>query len=287
MTRHDLIRAVTGTTRLFGCIASPTDHVRAPMIFNKIFTERDINAVMVPVDIPAEQLVEGIKGLRALGNFEGAAVTIPHKLNLAVFCDELGPGAKAAAAVNAVRFTADGHLLGDNFDGHGFVAGLLGENPVGVLPEQILKNKSILIIGAGGAARSIALSLAEQPISRVDITNRTPSRAEEAVKLVQKLGSDTKVFAIKSNDIDFHAYDMVINATPLGLREEDEMPLDINLLRTDCLVCDIIMIPERTPLILAAQQTGRPVHIGRYMLDYQVDLIGKFIGAYEKTEDRT
>ena len=286
MKRHDAIRAVSGTTSLFGCIACPTDHVRAPMIFNRIFTERNIDAVMVPVDIPIEQLAEGIKGLKALGNFKGAAVTIPHKLNLAALCDELGPGAKAAAAVNAVRFTDDGHLLGDNFDGHGFVAGLLGENPTDVSPEKILKDKSILIIGAGGAARAIALSLAEQPISRVDVTNRTHSRAEEAVQLVHKLGGNTKVFAIQKNDINFHTYDMVINSTSLGLQENDEMPLDINLLRADCLVCDIIMIPEQTRLILAAHQSGRPVHIGRYMLDYQVDLIGEFIGAYDKTEDQ-
>ncbi len=282
MTRHDSIRAVTGTTRLFGCIASPTDHVRAPMIFNRIFAERNIDAVMVPVDIPAEQLSEGIKGLKKLGNFKGAAVTIPHKLNLAALCDELGPGARATAAVNAVRFADDDRLLGDNFDGHGFVAGLLGENPTDLPPEHILRDKSILIIGAGGAARAIALSLAAQPISRVDVTNRTHSRAEEAVQLVHKLGGNTKVLAIQSNDIDFHAYDMVINATPLGLHENDEMPLDVNLLRIDCLVCDIIMIPERTRLITAAQRSGRPVHIGRYMLDYQVDLIGEFIGAYEK-----
>ena len=158
MTMHNLIRAVRGTTRLFACIACPTDHVRAPMIFNKIFTERDIDAVMVPVNIPAEQLAEGIKGLKALGNFEGAAVTIPHKLNLAALCDELGPGARAAAAVNAIRFTDDGRLLGDNFDGHGFVAGLLGENPTDIAPEHILQDKSVLIVGAGGAARAIALS---------------------------------------------------------------------------------------------------------------------------------
>ena len=282
MNRHNPIRAVTGTTRLFGCIACPTDHVRAPIIFNRIFAERDIDAVMVPVEISSERLAEGIEGLKALGNFKGAAVTIPHKLNLAALCDELGPGARAAAAVNAVRFADDGRLLGENFDGHGFVAGLLSKNPTGVAPEHILRDKSILIIGAGGAARAIALSLAEQPISRVDVTNRTHSRAEEAIQLVQKLGGNTKVFAIQSNNINFHVYDMVINATPLGLHENDQMPLDINLLRTDCLVCDIIMVPERTRLITTAQRSGRSVHIGRYMLDYQVDLIGEFIGAYKK-----
>ena len=285
MTRHEAIKAVTGTTRLFGCIASPTNHVRAPMIFNRIFTERHIDAVMVPVDIPAEQLAEGIEGLRAFGNFKGAAVTIPHKLNLAALCDELGPGARAAAAVNAVRFTDDGRLLGDNFDGHGFVAGLLGENPTDVEPERILQDKTVLIVGAGGAARAIALSLAEQPVARIDVTNRTHRRAEEAVHLVQNISSGADVFAIQAADIDFQDYDVVINATPLGLLETDEMPLDTDLLRADCLVCDIIMIPERTRLISAAQRTGRPVHIGRYMLDYQVHLIGEFIGAYEKNAD--
>ena len=156
---RDVINAITGKTRLFGCVASPTDHVRAPMIFNKIFTERDIDAVMVPIDIPAEHLAEGIKGLKAVGNFEGAAVTIPHKINLAALCDELGPGAKAAAAVNAIRFTDDGRLLGDNFDGQGFVAGLLGENPTDVPPEHILRDKSVLIVGAGGGCPCDSLIL--------------------------------------------------------------------------------------------------------------------------------
>ena len=119
-------------------------------------------------------------------------------------------------------------------------------------------------------------------MARVDVTNRTHHRAEEAVKLVNNICSRADVFAIQASDIDFKQYDIVINATPLGLYENDEMPLNPELLRADCLVCDIIMIPERTRLITAKQQSGRPVHIGKYMLDYQVDLIGDFIGAYEK-----
>ena len=279
---YQQIAPVTGTTRLFGCIASPTDHVRAPMIFNQIFTERGIDAVMVPVNIPPEQLQDGIKGLQSLGNFDGAAVTIPHKLTIAELCDELGPGAQAAAAVNAVRFDTDGRLYGDNFDGHGFVAGLLGENPADEAPDAIINGKSILIIGAGGAARAIALSLSEQSVGRVDVMNRTHSRAEEAVNLVHRLRDDAPVKALPAEQVSFDSYDIVINATPLGLHDGDPLPLDIDRLRADCLVCDIIMIPERTRLIDAAEQSRRPVHIGRHMLDYQIDLIGAFIGAYQK-----
>ena len=280
--QYQNIAPVTGTTRLFGCIASPTDHVRAPMIFNQIFTELGIDAVMVPVNIPAERLQEAVQGLRALGNFDGAAVTIPHKLTLAELCDDLGPGAQAAAAVNAVRFDADGRLYGDNFDGHGFVAGLLGENPAEEAPETIVNGKSILIVGAGGAARAIALSLSEHSVRRVDVMNRTHSRAEEAVQLVHRLRDNAPVTALPAAEVTFDSYDIVINATPLGLHEEDSLPLDIERLRAGCLVCDIIMIPERTRLIEAAEQSGRPVHIGRHMLDYQIDLIGAFIGAYQK-----
>ena len=278
---------MTGTTRLFGCIACPTDHVRAPMIFNQLFTDRGIDAVMVPVAIPPQQLETGIRGLQALGNFEGAAVTIPHKLTVAELCDELGPGAQAAAAVNAIRFDADGRLYGDNFDGLGFVAGLLGENPAEEAADKILADKSVLIIGAGGAARAIALSLSEHPVDCVDVMNRTHSRAEEAVRLVHRLRSGAPVAALPADKVVYDSYDIVINATPLGLHEGDDLPLDIDRLRADCLVCDIIMVPERTRLIEKAEQSGRPVHIGRHMLDYQVDLIGSFIGADQKNPQKT
>ena len=281
-SQYQPIAPVTGTTRLFGCIASPTDHVRAPMIFNQIFTERGIDAVMVPVNIPPAQLQQGIAGLQAMENFYGAAVTIPHKLTLADLCDELGPGAQAAAAVNAVRFDPDGRLYGDNFDGHGFVAGLLGENPADEAPDAIVNGKSILIVGAGGAARAIALSLSEHRVGCVDVMNRTHSRAEEAVQLVHRLREDAPVTALPAEKVAFDSYDIVINATPLGLHEDDALPLEIERLGPECLVCDIIMIPERTNLIEAAEQSGRPVHIGRHMLDYQIDLIGSFIGAYQK-----
>lgn len=284
---YQQIAAVTGTTRLFGCIACPTAHVRAPMIFNQIFTERGIDAVMVPVEIPPQHLKEGVRGLQALTNFEGAAVTIPHKLAMAELCDELGSGAQAAAAVNAVRFNADGRLTGDNFDGHGFVSGLLGENPAQEAPEHILGGKSILIVGAGGAARSVALTLSDHPVGRVDVMNRTHSRAEDAVQLVHRLRDKASVFAVPAAQVAFEHYDMVINATPLGLHDGDPLPFDIDLLRADCLVCDIIMIPERTRLIEAADQSGRPVHIGRHMLDYQIELIGSFIGADQKNQQTT
>ena len=107
-------------------IAHPTDHVRAPMIFNPRFAAIDLGHVMVPIDTPPAQLEMVIAGLRAISNFGGLAVTIPHKLALADLCDTLGTAAQLTGAVNAVRFNDDGSMHGDNFDGAGFVAGCLG-----------------------------------------------------------------------------------------------------------------------------------------------------------------
>ena len=145
---------VTGTTRFFGTIAHPADHVRAPMVFNPIFAERGLDHVMVPIDAPPGSLTEIVAALRAIPNFGGMAVTIPHKMEIAALCDTLGLAARLTGAVNAVRFDADGSMHGDNFDGQGFVAGLhhQGHDPA---------EKDVLIMGAGGAARAIALALCE------------------------------------------------------------------------------------------------------------------------------
>ncbi len=272
---------ITGTTSLFGCLAYPAGHVRAPMIFNSIFEEQNLDKVMVAMSIPAEGLAACIEGLRALTNFKGAAVTIPHKMPLAALCDELGPGAQAAEAVNAVAFTADRRLIGDNFDGEGFVAGLRGENPCNVPEAEIFTGKKALLVGAGGAARAIALAMSRCDLAQIDITNRTPENAEKAVRLAQKIVPDAPAQSIAGAEIDFASYDMVINATPLGLHSDDAMPFDVHSLSANCLVCDIIMVPERTALIDAAEARGLKVHLGRHMLDYQMQLIGEFIGALE------
>jgi len=273
---------ITGTTKLFGCIAFPSDHVRAPMIFNDYFLQTGTDAVMVPVSIPPQELSAAIAGLRRFANFCGAAVTIPHKMPLASLCDELGAGAQAAQAVNAIKIGADGRLYGNNFDGEGFVAGLLGENPASRPAERIIAGSRILLVGAGGAARAIALSLASHQAGHIDILNRTPEHALQAAALTAKLVPSASVAAVAAGDVDFSSYDTVINATSLGLHDDDPLPFAPDSLGADCLVCDIIMIPARTRLLAAAEATGRPVHYGRHMLDYQIELIGKFIGAFDQ-----
>ena len=145
--------SITGTTRVFGVIADPVSHVRAPMVFNPYFIEKGTDAVLIPMHIPEAELEATIRGLAGMPNMGGVCVTIPHKMALAGLCDELGMAARITGAVNAVRFD-QGRLVGDNFDGAGFVAGCKGEGVV-------LEGRKILMLGAGGAARAIATALAD------------------------------------------------------------------------------------------------------------------------------
>lgn len=265
---------ISGVTKLYGCIAHPSAHVRAPSIFNPIFRKNGTDAVMVPVNCPPEHLETVVRGLNGLKNFGGLAVTIPHKLPLACLCDDLGDGARATGAVNAVRFDDDGKIYGNNFDGEGFVAGLIGEG-------YQLQGKRVLLLGAGGAARAVAVAVAHHGCAHLDIANRTLQKAEAAADLPGRFTSKSSVGTTMLATADLGSYDIVINATSVGLHDDDPHPVLIDRLASDCLVCDIIMVPDRTNWLIAAEQSGRPVHKGRHMLDYQLELIGRFIGAFD------
>ena len=263
---------VTGTTRFFGTIAHPADHVRAPMVFNPIFAERGLDHVMVPIDAPPGSLVEIVAALRAIPNFGGMAVTIPHKMEIAALCDTLGLAARLTGAVNAVRFDADGSMHGDNFDGQGFVAGLhhQGHDPAG---------KDVLIMGAGGAARAIALALCEAGVGRLRISNRTSQKADEIVTALKEIGQHSQ--AETAVDHDGAGVDMIVNTTSLGLHDGDRLPIALDAVDPETLIADIIMVPERTAWLAGAEARGLATHYGRHMLDCQIELIGNFIGALQ------
>lgn len=271
MAETTIKHAISGKTKVFGCVAHPVSHVRAPTIFNQIFDEQNKDAVMVPVDILPERLADGVAGLKAMPNFKGAAVTIPHKMPLAALCDALGPVAEITGAVNAVRFDGE-RMVGDNFDGAGFVAGLYGEG-------HTLEGKRCLLIGAGGAARAIGYGLCKEPIAKLDVYNRTVSKAQDLVKSVSTHLPSAPLHATDAPD--YGSYDIVINATALGLGADDAMPCAVDALSPHTLICDIIMVPAQTPWLKAAEERGLACHYGRHMLDYQIALIGDFIGIGE------
>ena len=262
---------ITGTTRVYGMIADPIAHVRAPMVYNPVFEERGIDAVMVPLHLTPENLAPAIRALVNVPNFGGVCVSIPHKMELAAICDELGLAAQLTGAVNAVRFE-NGRLIGDNFDGKGFVAGLQGEG-------ISIAGKSILMIGAGGAARAIAAALAETDARRIDISNRTTAKAAEIIAMLAPLENTPQLGVIDSSSLSdaLADADIIINTTSLGLHEGDALPCQLDNARADAVVAEIIMIPAETEWMKAAANRGMTVHAGRHMLDYQRDLMGVFL----------
>ena len=264
---------ITGKTKIFGVIADPIDHVRAPMVFNPVFEDRNIDAVMVPFHITPESLETTIRGLAAMPNIGGVCVTIPHKLPMAKLCDEVGLAAEITGAVNAARFQ-DGRIIGDNFDGEGFVQGLYGEG-------HDLTNADVLMIGAGGAARAIAVALAQQSIKSLTIANRTIANGEAIAAIINTHFPNLQVNAISTDNIDqvIKTKHLIINTTSLGLHDGDALPCSLDGINENAIVADIIMVPEKTTWIIKAEEIGLKIHLGKHMFDYQRDVIGHFIGA--------
>ena len=264
---------VDGNSRVFGVIAHPVTHVRAPMVFNPRFAKAGLGHIMVPIDAPPDSLEDIIRGLQRMPNFGGLAVTIPHKLAMAKLCDDLGTVARLTGAVNAVRFDPDGRLCGDNFDGAGFVAGCRGNG-------YEVTGKTVLMVGAGGAARAIATALCEAGVDQLTIANRNLANAQQLVYLLATDGGFANVTARPLAETDGAGVDMIINSTSLGLHADDALPLPLDRVGMDTVIADIIMVPAKTKWLQDAARRGLPVHYGRHMLDYQIDLIGSFIGAF-------
>ena len=279
MTDHmPSVPLITGTTKLFGVIAHPSAHVRAPMVFNARFVAEKRDHLIIPIDATPDMLVTVMDGLRAMENFGGLTITIPHKVPIAEMCDELGEAARVCGAVNAVRFGDDGRLYGDIFDGAGFVAGL-------ALKGHDIKGKRVLMLGAGGAARAIAVALCQADVGEIAIANRTRDKAQNLVDaMVQGAGYTQAHVLDNMAEAALEAardVDIIINTTSLGLHAGDALPLALDNVRADTLIADIIMVPERTEWLALAEEKGLQTHYGRHMLDCQLELIGRFIGALE------
>lgn len=260
---------ITGKARLYAIVGDPIAHVRVPAVFNARFAERDTDAACVPLHVTAAGLVAAIGGLRALQNLDGFVVTAPHKHTTADLCDEVIGEGRLVGAVNAVRRTAEGRLVGDLFDGQGFVAGLraAGHSPQG---------RRAFVAGAGGAAAAVSFALARAGVAAITIHNRTAPRAEA---LARKLRAAYPSCDVRTGAADPAGHDLAVNATSVGLEPGDPLPFQVSGLERTTVVAEVLMKPEKTPLLVAAERHGCPIHLGRHMLDSQVDLMFAFFAA--------
>jgi shikimate dehydrogenase len=194
---------------------------------------------------------------------------MPHKSSIVALLDELTPDAQVVGAVKVVRRSADGRLRGTMLDGEGFVAGLRSAG-------HEVKGMSCLLVGAGGTAAAIAFALARHGCAALTIRNRTVARATSLAAWVRQASSsvDVQVAADERG-----SYDMLINATSVGMNDDGEMPVPAAVIERSGLVAECVVAPEVTPLLRLARTIGRPIHTGVPMLTAQIDLMSRFMGV--------
>lgn len=256
---------IDGKTRIFGIIGYPVKHTFSPYIHNAAFKALKINAAYVPFEVKPRELKNAICGLIGLGVC-GVNVTIPHKEAVIPLLDELSSEAKGIGAANVV-LVKDGKTMGYNTDGEGFLVSLKKELKV------IPKNKSIFILGSGGAAKALVYVLASEgakSITLVDVMN------EKAKELALKANKEFPRCQMRSipylgSRIDEEALnaDILINATPVGMKKDDPRIVSPDALHKDLVVCDLIYNPVETKLLKEAKKRGLKATNGIGMLLYQ------------------
>ena len=259
---------ITGATRLLAIIGDPVAPLRSPAVFNAAFARLGHDMVFVAFQIKAGDIERAWPAFEAMANLDGLVITMPHKEAVLPLLAALGPTARLTRSVNTIRRRADGSFEGDMFDGEGFRDGLerAGHAPRG---------KRILQVGCGAAGTAIACALARAGAAELTLHDRVPARLEALAALIQAHFPDTRV---KPGPPDPRGFDMVVNATPLGLRGSDPMSIEASLLAPSQLVADVIPNPEVTPLIAAARAIGCATTTGRDMHEGQARLAAAYLG---------
>lgn len=248
---------ITGLTRVLAVVGDPIDAARAPEALGAAMAELELDAVAIPVGISPDGLASFVKAARSWRNLDGILVTMPHKAAMCELVDHLSAQARLTGAVNLVRRAADGELWGDQIDGEGFANSLTERG-------FVLEGMNVVMLGAGGVARSIAFSLAAEGIASLTIVNRS---RERALTLVDDL--DASFPALRSSAGDESAIataDLLVNATSVGSVVQTGMPISTpDLIRSGMIVADVIAKPTQTALLIAAADRGATTHSGDLM----------------------
>ena len=266
---------INGNTEIIAHIGFPTFAFKAPMIYNPWFEKAGVNAIVVPMGCRVEDFPEFLRSVFCLSNIRGALITMPHKITTVGVLDDMSPTAAIAGACNAVKRLPDGRLQGDMFDGEGFVRGLLRKG-------LVLKGARALVVGSGGVGCAIAASLAAAGVLEMDLFD---VNTEAANGLAQRLLQHYPHMTVRTGLKDPAGFDLVVNATPMGMNVGDAMPMDISRLDPRTFVGEVVMKTEMTAFLAAAQARGCPVQVGSDMLFEQIPAYLEFFGYPSTTPD--
>lgn len=259
---------IAGDTRIYAIIGDPIGQVGSPRVFNTLFRERGIRAVLVPLHVAPADLDAAMRGFASFQNVDGVIVTVPHKIAAAGLCDRLGDAGKRIGAVNAIRREADGSFFGDNFDGKGCIIGLERAG-------HTVAGRRTLIVGAGGAGAAVAHAFVDAGAAPITIFDVDTARAQALVFSIANARPDVMV---TTGLPDPEGNNVVVNCTPIGMKPGDPYPVDPDKLAPDTLVVDVILKPRISPLLEAAAARGCPTQSGYLMLEGQAEAVAQFFG---------
>jgi len=253
---------INGETEVYGIFGYPVKHSKSPIFQNAAFSHLGINAVYLPFTVKPEDLKKAVEGIRALF-IKGVNITVPHKEEVIKYVNELSEEVRFIGASNTIK-NVDGYLIAYNTDAYGFIQGL----------REIVDNiseKTVLVIGAGGASRAVIYGLIKEGVKKIYLANRTLKRAEEIIRDFSDLNRfiDQIIHPIPLSRIEDSLRDVniIVNTTSVGLSDEDKPLFDYSRIERNHIVVDIIY--RKTPLLKAAEEKGCLRQDGLPMLLYQ------------------
>ncbi len=266
---------ISGKTRLIAHVGYPTESFKAPLIYNPWFESKGIDAVVVPMGVKADDFPAALAALRKFTNLHGALVTMPHKVTVVDYLDEPSVAVRIAGSCNALLLGPDGRLVGDMFDGTGFVRGIARKG-------FEVRGARCLVVGTGGVGSAIAASLAAEGPAGIALHDIDAASAEG---LAARLREHYPRIAVDIRSSDPAGYDLVVNGTPLGMKPGDPLPFDASRLEPRTFVGEVVMKQEITPLLAAARARGCRFQVGTDMLFEMIPAYLEFFGFGTATPD--
>jgi shikimate dehydrogenase len=266
---------ISGKSTLVAHIGYPTESFKASYIYNPWFDKAGIDAAVIPMGVKAKDYPDVLKALFRLTNLRGALVTMPHKVTTVGLVDECTTTVKIAGSCNAILKRRDGTLLGDMFDGTGFTRGLRRKG-------FVFEGARCLVVGTGGVGSAIAASLAADGVASISLFDVNKASAEG---LAGRLRTHYPRLDVRAASNDPAGYDLVVNATPLGMKPIDPLPFDVMQLAPETFVGEVVMKQEMTPLLRAAQEKGCRFVVGTDMLFEMIPAYLEFFGFGTTTPD--
>jgi len=257
---------IDGETAIFPIIGHPIGQVKSPTSLSRIMAERGYNGMVVPMHVLPGDLAGWLQQAGKVQNCPGIVVTVPHKGPCLDFCARVTARARAADAVNIMIRDAELGWIGDATDGQGYMDGIAAEG-------FDVAGKPALLVGTGGAGSAIAYEILARGASELALHDIDARRRDALAQRLQAAFPGR----VRVGDTDPRGFALVANATPLGMREGDPLPVQTDLLTPDQFVADVVTRPAIPPLIAAARARGCATMPGSGMFDAQAVLLAELL----------